>query len=481
MNFLIIPSRPTPNGSLHLGHMAGPYLRADILKRALNRQGHRASIILSMDVYDSYVEFDAFSKKKKYDEYCTENGKKICADMKYLDISYDKYVDPLAPEINMDLQSIADDIYQTLVKKKCLITKETQRLYDINTHRYLYGAWVQGQCQICKKNMQGSFCENCFNYCDPEQMLKLKSAIVLEPIVQRKIHLPYLQQKLNTKDWQRLVLNLRKFRQHHRLSPQRIAKVTYCEKSQWGIKGNNDLIYTPALHLLIYCLKLGDIYADMFNTINPFRNDSKTKTIAFAGVDSLMRYQYLLPALTTAYGKAKQFDYYIFNQFLLLDGEKFSKSRKHAIWVNDLKTANLTSDYIRYFLSHLDMEKKQVNFDSSKFYHDATRNFTRFIETMNHALSIACNNTLPLNEPIKNKINNLFAKQNKFLVPENFFPEKSIEIADKFFELFPNLLNTSEIKTWLFGIGELYQPFLPHLAMRIAQLKSNREQEKCHG
>src|SRR5438105_4837371 len=100
--YLLMPTMPTPNGGLHLGHMSGHYLKMDVLARAQRRNGSEASIIFGSDVYESYTTLKAWQTGWNIEEVCNSYHDKIRQDLDALKIEYDAYINPLDKEYKED-------------------------------------------------------------------------------------------------------------------------------------------------------------------------------------------------------------------------------------------------------------------------------------------------------------------------------------------------------------------------------------------
>lgn len=88
---VIVCSRPTPNGSLHLGHLTGPYLRADILKRYLIQQGHEACLVTGVDAFETYVQGTCEEKALSYEAFVERNSHNIYSDLSSFSINLNGY------------------------------------------------------------------------------------------------------------------------------------------------------------------------------------------------------------------------------------------------------------------------------------------------------------------------------------------------------------------------------------------------------
>lgn len=93
-NYLIIPAMPTPNGPLHLGHIGGPYLRADILARHLRQQGHHVKVMSGTDNFENYAYRQAVKESLPPLAICNKYHPQIAADLKTMNIHCDEFINP---------------------------------------------------------------------------------------------------------------------------------------------------------------------------------------------------------------------------------------------------------------------------------------------------------------------------------------------------------------------------------------------------
>src|SRR4051812_14955507 len=92
--YLLVPPEPTPNGRLHLGHIAGPFLRTDILRRFLRMRGDHPLTITGSDVYEPYVTFKAALEGRREQEIAAEYHALISEDLRAMDIEVDLFLNP---------------------------------------------------------------------------------------------------------------------------------------------------------------------------------------------------------------------------------------------------------------------------------------------------------------------------------------------------------------------------------------------------
>ena len=171
--FFLMPIPPTPNGRLHLGHIAGPYLRMDMLGRYLRTQGHSVDVVSAVDGFDSYVLWKGVQELRAPEEVVRDYHGQIANDLRALDVEVDDFLDlvqgPYAAQH-------ADNARRTVERLVALGVTETvveRVLYCPHTRRYMAGAWLVGQCPYCQAGAGGYFCEACGALFRPETMQRM--------------------------------------------------------------------------------------------------------------------------------------------------------------------------------------------------------------------------------------------------------------------------------------------------------------------
>ncbi|MBL4648003.1 MAG: class I tRNA ligase family protein [Gammaproteobacteria bacterium] len=366
--YLIIPSVPTPNGGLHLGHIAGPYLRADILARHLRMQGHHVNLVCGTDSYDSYVTYQAHLEQKTELEICHRYHKQIKSDLDGMNIGYDQFVNPVSQKWCEQYKQQQHEIWQLLVQAKAINQQEESILFDGD--KALTDVWLKGNCPVCEAAVQGLFCEACGSHFKPQDVKNAYPTLTTKQqhILCKKITHHYLQlpQRAPPLHQQGISSDVEKkfadFLQHQ----QHQLRLT--NNTHWGI-AHNDLSTKQPQRFFNY----GFVYAYFLmlaNTVkqqvNAFAHDSNVTTIASFGHDNAIVFLASILGITYHLPNLKPFDAYLVNQFLLLDNEKFSTSRRHAIWVDNI-TQSHDVDVVRYFLTTIDINQQSGNFSRQYF------------------------------------------------------------------------------------------------------------------
>ena len=370
LNHFVISTPPTPNGDLHLGHLSGPYLGADVFKRFQNMIGNTVYHITGSDDYQSYVESLAKKEQQTPAEIATHYSQEIQATLKLLDVEIDHFtVTNTAPEYHQYIQ----DCCQKLLASESIQRHQVRSFYDAQSGEYLYEPYLNGHCPNCGAACSGNMCEECGhpNVCvdlvNPENA---NSDAPLE-IKAREHHTIDLTQFEES------------IRQHHAASrmPPRIRQLSeellqkeslifpISHYSNWGIPFDADA--DPQEILWVWPeMSFGFLYGieTLGKKLNKDWSDKNTWKIShFFGYDNSFYHSFLYPALYQAAFPDWDINIdYHYNEFFLLENKKFSTSRRHAIWGKEILTEN-TVDAVRFYLSLNRSETRRTNFDIQDF------------------------------------------------------------------------------------------------------------------
>jgi methionyl-tRNA synthetase len=372
--FVLWPSPPTPNGRLHLGHMAGPYMRMDALARYLRSIGHQAAILIVSDMFDSYVLWKAHQEGVSPQEVSRHYHEQMSGDFAALDIDVEVFL-CLEGETARQHVTRTRSAVEQLVASGRTTTRVERVMYCPSTERYLVGVWLQGKCPVCEAEAGGYFCERCGALFRPETMLDPRPRLGDSPIEWREVETLFV----------RLDRDIDQYSDRAGAPPQFAKSVERYVATQgpffpltapgtWGIEwiadrfGNPRVLFEAGWELATTC---GAAYAEQIgHGINPFRRDSPVTTVTSFGIDNSLCLLCGTPAVMSALNDWKPFDFTLANFFYTLEGEKFSTSRGHAIWTIDIiaKTP-ATSDAVRFFLARENPEKQPTNFSVQQFVH----------------------------------------------------------------------------------------------------------------
>lgn len=389
---LITSALPYANGYLHLGHCAGAYLPADIYARYLRLRGEDVMYVCGSDEHGVAItiaaEKEKVTPKDIIDKYHSANK----AAFEKFGMSFDIY-SRTSNEAHYDT---AKEFFSDFLKKGLLIEKEEEQFFDSKANMFLPDRYVEGICPNCgSENARGDQCDSCGAYYNQLELKSPKSLITGEPpIVKRTTHWymqfnqfqEFLEKYIedNASKWKDNVLQ-----QSRSWLKQGFSERAITRDLSWGVsiediegidksKAEGKVLYVWFDAVLGYITATKEIIKQFAESGKADIDDWKkwwknrnTNYIAFIGKDNIVFHTLIFPAMLHARG-----DGYIIpknvpaNEFLNLEGQKFSKSRNWSIDLRDFEEAHPESNMIsalRYTLAMNFPETKDADFTWKDF------------------------------------------------------------------------------------------------------------------
>ncbi len=344
LNTLILSAPPTPNGRLHLGHLSGPYLSADILKRYKLLRGENVAHYTGTDDHQSYTYRLAQSLEKPFKTLIEDFRTLIKNDLDQAAIELDDFT---YPSRDITYQKYVKGKFELLINSKEVSQVVTQLPFD---NHYKFEAYLEGECPQCESKTIGQCCEVC-GYVGPAKNFT----------------------DMNVKKFTTSVLNLQEFRDelkeyHDGLN---LNGEVYKRVQIWRENLEPFLLSTPGNigvdNIHVWCEMAFGILLQR----EKFNKDTDELVYCF-GIDNAFYYLILIPAIFFALKEDDKLpSKVIINDFYYLQEEKFSTSRGHALWVSDFDKKKL--NYLRFYLALTRSERSIGNFDLddfNKFYKD---------------------------------------------------------------------------------------------------------------
>jgi len=375
--FFLMPIPPTPNGRLHLGHIAGPYLRMDMLRRYLLSQGHEVRVVSAVDGFDSYVLWKGVQEGRPPEEVCRDYHAQIALDLAALDIKVDDFLDLVQGPYAHSHADNARSAVETLVASGCTETIIEKVLFSRATGRYLAGAWLTGQCPQCEAPAAGYFCEACGAHFRPESMLDPEPRMGDADLEWREVENVFLR----VQDEADLVRRLRSAGVPEtfvsvvlRFLARERGLVRLTAPGDWGVAwppdrwGNPRVLFEAGWE---YGLTCGERYSEMEGREgHPMALGSDVTTVVSFGIDNAVLLLAGAVSVMDALPAHQPFDHVLTNYFYNLQGAKFSTSRLHVIWAADIaEKTPASTDAVRFFLALESPEEQSTNFDLGNFIH----------------------------------------------------------------------------------------------------------------
>ena len=368
----ITAALPYANGPLHIGHLAGAYIPADIYARYLRLKEKDVVFVCGSDEHGAAIPIRAkkegISPQKIIDKYHTIIKKSF----EDFGISFDNY----ARTSSKTHHKMASEFFNELNTKNIFIEKESEQLYDIEENQFLADRYVEGECPKCGfEEAYGDQCESCGSSLNATDLINPKSKLSGNiPSLKKTKHwfLPlnnfeeflnkwFLKEKKD--DWKTNVLGQVKSWINEGLKPRAITR-----DLDWGIP----VPIKEAIGKVLYVwfdAPIGYIsstieWAERKNIDwKPYWQDPNTELVHFIGKDNIVFHCIIFPSILSASGKYILPSNVPANEFLNLEGQKISTSKNWAIWLHEyMEDFPEMQDTLRYVLTTNAPENKDNDF-----------------------------------------------------------------------------------------------------------------------
>ena len=375
--YTITTALPYANGPLHIGHLAGVYIPADVYARFLRRNKHDVLLIGGSDEHGIPITIRAkkegITPQGVVDRY-HELMKQTFIE---LGISYDNYSRTTAP-IHI---KTAQDFFLKLYHDGKFIEKETEQYFDEKAKEFLADRYIVGICPKCGNNdAYGDQCEKCGTTLSPDELINPHSMLSGEKPILKKTKHWYLSLneyqdfisdwilKGHKRDWKPNVYGQVKSWLEEGLKPRAMTR-----DLDWGVpvplkdeKGKVLYVWFDAP--IGYISSTKEWAEREGKDWKPYWQDSSTKLVHFIAKDNIVFHCIIFPAMLKAHGDYILPDNVPANEFLNLENEKISTSRNWAVWAHEyLHDFPGKQDSLRYTLLANAPESKDNNFTWKDF------------------------------------------------------------------------------------------------------------------
>ncbi len=370
---LVTSALPYANGPVHIGHLAGVYVPADIYARYLRLKGEetlfiggsdehgipitlkaRAEGVTPQDIVDRYHELN----KQSFEEF---------------GISFNIY-----SRTTSDIhRKVASDFFRTLYNKGEFTEKVSEQYYDEDAKQFLADRYIVGTCPHCEnEKAYGDQCEKCGTALSPDELINPRSTLSGSQPVKRKTkhwylpldkHEPWLRQWIleEHKEWRSNVYGQCKSWLDMGLQPRAVSR-----DLDWGVPvpvegAEGKVLYVWFDAPIGYISNTLELLPDRWET---WWKDKETKLIHFIGKDNIVFHCIVFPAMLKAEGSFILPENVPANEFLNLEGEKISTSNNWAVWLHEyLEEFPGKQDVLRYALTANAPETKDNDFTWKEF------------------------------------------------------------------------------------------------------------------
>lgn len=380
--YLITSALPYANGPVHIGHLAGVYVPADIYVRYLRMCGRDVLFIGGSDEHGVPITIKARKLGCSPQDIVDKYHKIIKDSFQEFGISFDVY----SRTSSSTHHKIASDFFRKLYDEGKFIEKESEQFYDEQAKQYLADRYIVGTCPKCgAEGAYGDQCEKCGSTLSPDELINPHSALSGNPPVKKKTkhwylpldqYEPWLRQWIleDHKEWKTNVYGQCKSWIDGGLQPRAVSR-----DLDWGVPVPVEGAEGKVLYVW-FDAPIGYIS----NTVEIHPNDwelwwksEDTKMVHFIGKDNIVFHCIVFPSMLKAHGDYILPDNVPANEFLNLEGDKISTSRNWAVWLHEyLRDFPGQQDVLRYVLCANAPETKDNDFTWKDFQ---TRNNSELV------------------------------------------------------------------------------------------------------
>ncbi len=389
---LVTTALPYANGPVHIGHLAGVYIPADIYVRYLRLQGREVLFIGGSDEHGVPITIKAKNEGVTPQDIVDRYHNIIKDSFEELGISFDIYSRTTSEEH----RRTASDFFRRLYEKGEFIEKTSMQLYDEKADQFLADRYVTGICPHCgAEGAYGDQCEACGTSLAATDLINPKSAITGNtPVLKETKHWylpldkwePRLRKWIleEHKEWKTNVYGQCKSWLDMGLQPRAVSR-----DLDWGIPvpvegAEGKVLYVWFDAPIGYISNTKELCGDDWEK---WWKDSETRMIHFIGKDNIVFHCIVFPAMLMADGTYNLPDNVPANEFLNLEDNKISTSRNWAVWLHEyLRDLPGKQDVLRYILTANAPETKDNNFTWKEFQ---TRNNSELVAILGNFVNRA--------------------------------------------------------------------------------------------
>ncbi|UPS92793.1 methionine--tRNA ligase [Bizionia sp. M204] len=375
--YTITAALPYTNGPIHIGHLAGVYVPADIYARYLRLTNNDVAFICGSDEHGVPITIKAKKEGVSPQDIVDKYHAIIKKSFEDFGITFDNYSRTSA-EIHHDT---AQEFFKTLYDKGEFIEEITEQLYDEEANQFLADRFVTGTCPKCgNEEAYGDQCEKCGSSLNATDLINPKSAITGNvPTMKETKHwfLPldkheaFLKEWIlegHKKDWKPNVYGQVKSWIDDGLRPRAVTR-----DLDWGIPvpvkgGEGKVLYVWFDAPIGYISATKEWAERVGKDWEPYWKSDDTKLVHFIGKDNIVFHCIIFPSMLKAEGSYILPDNVPANEFLNLEGQKLSTSKNWAVWLPDyLVDFPNQQDVLRYALTANAPESKDNDFTWADF------------------------------------------------------------------------------------------------------------------
>ena len=370
---------PYANGGVHIGHLAGVYVPADIYVRYLRLKKREVIFIGGSDEHGVPITIRAKKEGITPQDVCDRYHKMIKDSFEEFGISFDVY----SRTTSETHHKFASDFFRKLYDDGKLVEQESEQYYDEEAHQFLADRYIMGECPHCgNPNAYGDQCEKCGSDLSPMELKNPHSTISgSQPVIKKtkNWYLPlndyqeWLKQWIleDHKEWRPNVYGQCKSWLDMDLQPRAMTR-----DLDWGIPvpvegAEGKVLYVwfdAPIGYISNTKELCDSNPERFGSWEKWWQDPESRLVHFIGKDNIVFHCLIFPTMLKAHGDYILPDNVPSNEFLNLEDDKISTSKNWAVWLHEyLRDFEGKQDVLRYVLTANAPETKDNNFTWKDF------------------------------------------------------------------------------------------------------------------
>ena len=372
MRYTVTAALPYANGPVHIGHLAGVYIPADIFTRFMRLKGEDIIYVCGSDEHGVPITIKAKKEGVSPQDIVDRYHKIIKDSFEEFGIAFDIF----SRTSNKTHHKTSSDFFKKLYEENKFIEKTTEQLYDAEAQQFLSDRYVTGTCPKCGADgAYGDQCEACGSTLNATELINPKSTIT-KSVPQKKTtkhwylpldkHEPFLKKWIleEHKEWKPNVYGQCKSWLDAGLQPRAVSR-----DLNWGVPVPVENAEGKVLYVW-FDAPIGYISAtkELTDDWEKYWKDEDTQLIHFIGKDNIVFHCIIFPAMLRAEGSYILPQNVPANEFLNLEGNKISTSKNWAVWLHEyLRDFEGKQDVLRYVLTANAPETKDNDFTWKDF------------------------------------------------------------------------------------------------------------------
>ena len=413
----ITAALPYANGPVHIGHLSGVYIPADIFARYKRKLGCQVLYVCGSDEHGVPITITAKQNKITPQAVIDKYHNIIKKSFSDFGISFDVY-DRTSNKLHHDT---ATKFFRKLYDDGVFLEQVSEQYYDSKEKTFLADRYIQGACPICEfHEAYGDQCEKCGTTLDPSELKNPKSVLSGEKLIKKETKHWYLPLNkfekwlkewilIDQKDkWKSNVLGQCQSWIDHGLNPRAVTR-----DLDWGIKvpihgEDGKVLYVWFDAPIGYISATKQWALDNNKDWEPYWLDQDTRLVQFIGKDNIVFHCIIFPTMLKAHGKYILPDNVPANEFLNLEGKKISTSRNWAVWLHEyLHDFPEQQDVLRYVLCVNAPENKDNDFTWKDFQARNNNELVAIFGNFINRVFVLCHKYWNGKIPLKNDIEDI--------------------------------------------------------------------------